>query len=166
MPLRFGINGLGRVGRALLRIARGREDVELAAVNDVVPAHVLARLLARDTVHGRFPGEVTADEGSLVIDGRRVPVFQEADPARIDWHREGVEVVVEATGKLLGRQQAAAHLRGSVRRVVLSANGDPADPSDLTICLGLNERAFDPDQHAVVSNASCTTYSLDRKSVV
>jgi glyceraldehyde 3-phosphate dehydrogenase len=160
MPLRFGINGLGRVGRALLRIARGREDLQLAAVNDVAPAQVLARLIARDSVHGPFAGQVAADQGALMIDGHRVPVFQEADPARLDWSRQEVAVVVEASGRFLGRRQAAAHLRGTVNRVVLTANADPADPADLTLCFGLNEKAFDPRRHAVVSNASCTTNCL------
>jgi glyceraldehyde 3-phosphate dehydrogenase len=160
MPLRFGINGLGRVGRALLRVARGREDLQLAAVNDVVPAPVLARLLARDTVHGPFTGEVRAGDGLLAIDGRRVAVFAEPDPARVDWSREGVEVVVEATGRFIARQGAASHLRGTVRRVVISANADPADPADVTLCRGLNETAFDRRRHAVVSSASCTTYCL------
>jgi glyceraldehyde 3-phosphate dehydrogenase len=170
MPLRFGINGFGRVGRALLRIAHGREELQLAAVNDVVPARVLARLLARDTVHGPFGGRAEADDGGLWIDGRRVPVFAEADPARVDWTGAGVEVVVEATGRFLGRQKAAAHLGGTVRRVVISANADPADPADVALCLGVNclglnclglsEEAFDPDRHAVVSNASCTTNAL------
>ena len=160
MSLRFGINGLGRVGRALLRVARGREELQFAAVNDLAPAPVLARLLARDTVHGPFAGEVHADEGSLVIDGRRIPVFQEPEPARVDWSREEVAVVVEATGRFIGRRPAAAHLRGTVRRVVISANADPADPADATLCFGLNEDAFDPRRHAVVSNASCTTNAL------
>jgi glyceraldehyde 3-phosphate dehydrogenase len=160
MPLRFGINGLGRIGRALLRIAHGRQDLQLAAVNDVVPAHLLARLLARDTVHGPFAARVRAAEGGLAIDGALVPSFQEADPARIDWARHGVEVVVEASGRFLRRQGAAAHLGGTVRRVVLSANADPADPADMTVCLGINEEAFDPERHAVVSNASCTTNCL------
>lgn len=166
MPLRFGINGFGRVGRALLRVAHGREELQLAAVNDVVPAPVLARLLARDTVHGPFGGRVEADDcgdGNLWIDGRRVPVFAEADPARVDWTGAGVEVVVEATGRFLGRRKAAAHLGGTVRRVVISANADPADPADVAVCLGLNGPglgAFDPERHAVVSNASCTTNAL------
>ena len=158
--LRFGINGLGRVGRALLRAARGRPGLKLAAVNDVVPDHVLARLLARDTVHGPFAGEVRSGEGGLAIDGRRVPVFQESDPARVDWAGEGVEVVVEATGRFIRRSQAASHLRGTVRRVVISANADPADPADVTVALGINEEALDPGRHAVISNASCTTNAL------
>lgn len=160
MPLRFGINGFGRVGRALLRVTHGREELQLAAVNDVVPARVLARLLARDTVHGPFGGRVEADDESLWIDGRRVPVFAEADPARVDWTGAEVGVVVEATGRFLGRQRAAAHLGGTVRRVVISANADPSDPADVAVCLGLNGDAFDPDRHAVVSNASCTTNAL------
>jgi glyceraldehyde-3-phosphate dehydrogenase type I len=160
MPIRFGINGFGRIGRALLRAARGREEIGLAAVNDVVPAHVLARLLARDTVHGPFPGEVRAREGGVEIDGRFVPVFQQPDPARIDWTGAGVSVVVEATGRFTGRSRAAAHLQGTVRRVVISANADPHDPADVTLALGINEDAFDPARHAVLSNASCTTNAL------
>jgi glyceraldehyde 3-phosphate dehydrogenase len=160
MPLRFGINGFGRIGRALARAVRGREGLELAAVNDVVAPAVLARLLARDTVHGPFGGEAGAGEGALVIDGRRIPAFQQADPAGVDWPSAGVEVVVEATGRFVRRGLAAAHLRGTVRRVVVSANADPADPADVTLALGINEGAFDPRRHAVVSNASCTTNAL------
>jgi glyceraldehyde-3-phosphate dehydrogenase type I len=159
--MRFGINGFGRIGRALLRAARGREEIELAAINDVVPAHVLARLLARDTVHGPYPGEVRAREGGLEIDGRSVPVFQQSDPSQVDWTDPGVSVVVEATGRFIRRSQAAAHLRGTVRRVVISANADPQDPADATVALGINEGdALDPGRHAVLSNASCTTNAL------
>lgn len=157
MPLRFGINGLGRIGRALLRIAVSRPGLEPAAINDVVPAHVLARLLARDTVHGPFPGTVAAAAGALVIDGRRIPVLQEPDPARVVWEEASVEAVIEATGRFIRREQAAAHLRGGVRHVVVSANGEGLDA---TVCLGLNEGDFDPDRHAVISNASCTTNCL------
>ena len=160
MTLRFGINGLGRVGRALLRIARGREELELAAVNDVVPAPVLARLVARDTVHGPFEGCVAARDNGITLDGRLVPVFQESDPARVDWEGAGVQVVVEATGRFLARSRAAAHLGGTVRHVVISANADPADPADAALCLGVNEGSFDPRRHAVVSNVSCTTNAL------
>lgn len=160
MPIRFGINGFGRIGRALLRAARGREEIELAAINDVVPAHVLARLLARDTVHGPFPGEVRPMEGGLEIDGRFVPVFQQSDPAEVGWTGAGVSAVVESTGRFIGRSRAAAHLRGTVRRVVISANADPHDPADVTVAAGVNEDAFDPGRHAVLSNASCTTNAL------
>ena len=164
MPLRFGINGFGRIGRALLRIAHHNPAIEVAAVNDVVPAPVLARLLARDTLHGPFAASVRAEEGCLVVDGRRIPVFTEPDPARVPWGTAGVEVVVEATGRFLGRARAAAHLGESVRAVVLSANADPADPADATVCFGVNfgvnEDGLDLSRHAVVSNSSCTTNCL------
>lgn len=159
MSLRFAINGFGRIGRALLRAAWQRPEIELAAVNDVVPAAQLARLLARDTVHGPFPGSVEAAEGALRIDGRLVPVLQEPDPARIDWPA-GTVAVVEATGRFLHRARAAAHLHGGVRTVILSANSEPADPADFTVCLGLNEGDWDPERHPVTSNASCTTNCL------
>ncbi len=160
MPLRFGINGFGRIGRALLRAVRAHPEIEVAAVNDVVPAAQLARLLARDTVHGPFPGLVEAEDGVLRVDGRRIPVLQEPDPARIDWSRHGVTAVVEATGRFLRRERMAAHLRGGVTTVLLSANSDPADPADFTLCLGINEGDWDPERQPVVSNASCTTYCL------
>lgn len=160
MPLRFGINGFGRIGRALLRAARAHPEIEVAAVNDVVPAAQLARLLARDTVHGPFPGPVEAEDGALRVDGRRIPVLQEPDPARIDWSRHGVTAVVEATGRFLRRERMAAHLRGGVKTVILSANSDPADPADFTFCLRINEKEWEPARQPVVSNASCTTYCL------
>ncbi len=162
MPIRFAINGLGRVGRALLRIAHDRDDLELAAVNDLVPAAQLARRVARDTVHGRFAEPVEAGAESLVVGGRTIPVFQQPDPAAIDWSREGVEVVVDSTGRFLRRTAAAGHLGGTVRHVVLSANSDPADPADATICLGVNggelgrQAALPP----ILSNSSCTTNCL------
>ncbi|HSS78488.1 MAG TPA: type I glyceraldehyde-3-phosphate dehydrogenase [Thermoanaerobaculia bacterium] len=160
MPIRFAINGLGRVGRALLRVAHDRDDLELAAVNDVVPARQLARLVARDTVHGPFAPRVEAVEGGIALDGRTIPVFQQADPGAIDWSRAGVEVVVEATGRFLGRTAAAGHLGGTVRWVVLSANSDPADPADATIGLGVNDDTLDPVHQEVISNSSCTTNCL------
>jgi glyceraldehyde-3-phosphate dehydrogenase type I len=166
MPLRFAINGFGRIGRALLRIAWDRGGLAVAALNDVVPVRQLAPLLARDSVHGRFRPPVAAEEGALTVGGRRIPFFQEADPARVPWSETGAEVVVEATGRFLGRSQAAAHLRPGeqgVRAVVLSANADPADPADATFCLGLADPdglAWDPERQPVVSNASCTTNCL------
>jgi glyceraldehyde 3-phosphate dehydrogenase len=160
MPIRFAINGLGRVGRALLRVAHDRADLELVAINDVVPAPLLARLVARDTVHGPFSAQIAAVEGGIAIAGRTIPVFQQPDPAAIDWPREGVEVVVEATGRFLRRTAAAGHLGGTVRWVVLSANSDAADPADATISLGVNEGALDAARQTVISNSSCTTNCL------
>lgn len=164
MPIRFAINGLGRVGRALLRIAHDRDGLELAAVNDIVPAAQLARRVARDTVHGPFSSRVEAVEGGLAIGERTIPVFQEPDPTAIDWSREGVEAVVDATGRFLRRTAAAGHLGGTVRWVVLSANSDLADPADATICQGVNDSSLDPERQAagprIISNSSCTTNCL------
>ncbi|HYH45187.1 MAG TPA: type I glyceraldehyde-3-phosphate dehydrogenase [Thermoanaerobaculia bacterium] len=170
MPLRFAINGLGRVGRALLRIACSRPELELeiVAVNDLVSAEVLARLLARDTVHGPFAGRVEGAPGRLVIDGREIPVTAEPEPARIPWAAAGAEVVVEATGRFTRRAAAAGHLQApvqapvqtpgtTVRTVIVSANGEGLDA---TLCLGINEGDFRPGEHRVVSNASCTTNCL------
>jgi glyceraldehyde 3-phosphate dehydrogenase len=160
MSLPYAINGFGRVGRVLLRAAWNRPELELAAINDVVPASQLARLLARDTVHGPFPGRVEIDGDALRIDGRRIPVLQEPDPARLDWAHHGAAAVVEATGRFLHRSRAAAHLHGGARIVILSANSHPADPADFTVCLGVNEKDWDPERHPVTSNASCTTNCL------
>ncbi|HEY2737999.1 MAG TPA: glyceraldehyde 3-phosphate dehydrogenase NAD-binding domain-containing protein, partial [Thermoanaerobaculia bacterium] len=162
MPLRFAINGFGRIGRALLRIAWSRQGLLPVAINDVVPARQLAPLLARDSVHGPFGQPVEVDaSGALAIGDRHIAFFQEDDPARVPWGTAGAEVVVEATGRFLRRGQAAAHLRDGVRAVILSANADPAEPVDATFCLGLREPepAIAPVA-GVVSNASCTTNCL------
>ena len=157
MTVPFAINGLGRIGRAVLRIAAARDDVELVAANDLVPPEVLARLVRRDTVHGPFAGSVEAAEGALVVDGRRVPLTAVPEPAAIPWEASGARVVVEATGAVVTREQAEGHLRGPVERVVWSANRESAD---VTLCLGINDGDYDPDRHRVVSNASCTTNCL------
>ncbi len=162
MPLRFAINGFGRIGRALLRIAWNRPGLLPVAINDVVPARQLAPLLARDSVHGPFGQPVEVDaSGALAVGDRHIPFFQEDDPARVPWGTAGAEIVVEATGRFLRRGQAAAHLRSGVRgvrAVILSANADPAEPVDATFCLGLREP--DGPVTGVVSNASCTTNCL------
>lgn len=153
----IAVNGLGRVGRALVRIAREREDLDVMAVNDQADPAVLARLLAHDTLHGPYPGEVAADGDALILDGRRVPVFRHAEPAAIPWDETGARIVVEATGRFRSRELAAPHLSaggGTVRHVVVSAT---ADGADATFCFGLNHESFDAGRHRVVSNASCTT---------
>jgi glyceraldehyde 3-phosphate dehydrogenase len=153
----FAINGLGRVGRALLRLTRDRPELQLVALNDQADPGALARLVAHDSLHGRFPGTVAASPEGLVVDGRTIPLFREADPARIPWPATGATVVVEATGQFRTRALAAAHLGGSVRRVVVSAT---AEGADATFCFGVNHESFDPARHHVVSNASCTTNCL------
>lgn len=157
MALRVGINGLGRIGRALVRVLRQHPGITLAAVNDPAPPRQIARLLRHDTVHGTYPGEIGWEETGLRIDGRFVPQSRALSPEEIDWEAHGVEVVVEATGRFRRRELAATHLRGSVRRVVVSATVPDADA---TFCVGINDRTFDPGRHHVVSNASCTTNCL------
>ena len=165
MTTRIAINGLGRVGRALVRIARGRGGLEVAAINDPAPPAALARLLAHDSIHGRFPGEVAAEgagrspqeSGALLLDGRRVPVYAEPEPGRIPWDETGAGIVVEATGRFRTRELAGRHLSqrgGTIARVVVSST---AEGADATFCFGLNHERFDPERHRVVSNASCTT---------
>ncbi len=159
MSLRFGVNGLGRIGRALIRIAVTRPELglELAAANDSADSNQLARILRHDTVHGSFPLAVAAGEGTLLFAGRPVPLSRALTPQEIDWSAAGVEVVLEATGKFRRRAAAAGHLTAGVRQVVVSAT--VPDP-DVTVCLGINERVLDPARHRVISNASCTTNCL------
>jgi glyceraldehyde 3-phosphate dehydrogenase len=153
MTVRVGINGFGRVGRCFFRIAQGR-DVEVVAVNDVTATETLAHLLAHDSTFGALPGEVRAEEGAIVVDGTRVVVTAERDPALLDWGALGVDVVIESTGRFRTRDQAALHLKAGARKVLVSA---PGKDVDVTIVLGVNDDAYDPDRHDVISNASCTT---------
>jgi len=153
MTVRVGINGFGRVGRCFFRIARGR-DVEVVAINDVTDTATLAHLLAHDSTFGRFDAEVRAEPGALVVDGRRVAVSSERDPALLDWGALGVDVVVESTGRFRTRDQAALHLKAGARKVVVSA---PGKDVDVTVVLGVNDADYDADRHDVLSNASCTT---------
>ncbi len=157
MPVRFAINGLGRIGRALFRVAHQRPALEVVAVNDLGTAEQLAGLVARDSLHGPFAGAVTAEPGALVVDGRRIAVYNEPDPSAIPWHGEEPALVVDATGRCTTRPKAEAHLRSGVRKVVVSAN---AEGLDLTVCRGVNEAAYDAAEHHLLSGASCTTNCL------
>lgn len=157
MSIPFVLNGAGRIGRALLRIVVHRPGLELVAVNDLAPAPQLANLLAHDTIHGPFAGTVEAREDSLVVDGRRIPVFNEPEPNRIPWLDLMPRIVVDATGTCVDRESAATHLRGSVGKVVVSAN---AKGMDLTLCMGINQTAYEPRHHHLISGASCTTNCL------
>ncbi len=157
MTTRFAINGVGRIGRALIRIASGRPGLELVAINDLASSRQLVPLLAHDTLHGPFPGEVEATERGLILDGRQIVAFQEPDPARIPWQEAEPLIVVDCTGLAKTRALAAAHRRGPIRTVVVSAN---AEGMDLTICLGINHERYDPAAHHLLSAASCTTNCL------
>jgi len=154
MATRVGINGFGRVGRAFTRYAAQRDDIEVVAINDITDARTLAHLLEFDSTYGRFGRPVEWTGNSLLINGLAVPVLGERDPAAIDWGKLGAEVVIESTGKFRGREQAAAHLKGGAKKVIISAPGKEAD---ITIVMGVNDREYDPEVHDVISNASCTT---------
>jgi glyceraldehyde 3-phosphate dehydrogenase len=158
MSVRVAINGFGRIGRNVFRAAADRgSDVEIVAVNDVMDPSTAAHLLRYDSVHGRFPGTVEAGEDALRVDGRQVRVLSVRDPGDLPWRDMGVEVVVESTGLFTKRDDAAKHLSAGARKVIISA---PATDPDVTICLGVNDEAYDPDAHHIVSNASCTTNCL------
>src|ERR1700761_820217 len=154
MTTRVGINGFGRIGRAFTRLALDRDGLEVVAVNDITDARTLAHLLEFDSTYGRLGRNVQYADHALSIGGSQIAVLSERDPALIDWAGLGVDIVVEATGKFRSREAAAAHLKGGARKVLISA---PGKNVDLTVVLGVNEAAYDPQLHDVISNASCTT---------
>jgi glyceraldehyde 3-phosphate dehydrogenase len=159
MPIRVGINGFGRIGRNVVRAAKVMKasELEFVAVNDLTDTKTLAHLLKYDSVHGRFPGDVSAQGDGLGVDGKTVRVLSEKDPAKLPWKDLGVDVVLESTGRFTDRDQAALHLSAGARKVIISA---PAKKEDITIVYGVNHEAYDPGKHHVISNASCTTNCL------
>jgi glyceraldehyde 3-phosphate dehydrogenase len=157
MAVKVGINGFGRIGRNVVRAGLNRKDVEFVAVNDITDTKTLAHLLKYDSVLGPLSETVTADADSVTIGGKKIKVFAQKDPAQIDWNSLGAEVVVESTGFFTDAKDAAKHLHGSVKKVIISA---PAKNEDVTIVLGVNDSAYDPAKHNIISNASCTTNCL------
>jgi len=159
MATRVGINGFGRIGRQVLRTIRERhsDDLQVVAINDLVDVATNAHLLKYDSNYGRFKGEVQVVDGGIAIDGEKISVFAERDPAKIPWGDAGVELVIESTGFFTDGQQAGAHRHDSVKKVIISA---PARNEDVTIVLGVNDEKYDPMRHHVISNASCTTNGL------
>jgi glyceraldehyde 3-phosphate dehydrogenase len=155
MSIRVGINGFGRIGRAFVRRTLEREDIEVVAVNDITDTAILAHLLAFDSTYGRLGQTVSHTDDSLLVTGRLpIRVLSHADPAAIDWGELGADIVIESTGRFRARDDAALHLKGGARKVLLSSPGKNAD---LTVVLGVNTSAYDPAHHDVISNASCTT---------
>jgi glyceraldehyde 3-phosphate dehydrogenase len=159
MAIRVAINGFGRIGRNVLRAAKeaGRTDLDFVAVNDLTDTRTLAHLLRHDSVHGHYKGTVEARESALVVDGDEIRVISEKDPAKLPWGDLGVDVVLECTGRFTNRDDAAKHLDAGARKVIISA---PAKDEDITIVLGVNHESYDPANHHVISNASCTTNCL------
>lgn len=154
---KIGINGFGRIGREVFRVAFSNHEVEVVAVNDLTDAATLAHLLKYDSVHGTFPHEVTVDGDYIVVDGHRVKVLAQTDPGKLPWGELGVEIVVESTGRFTEGPKAKAHLDAGAKKVIISA---PAKQEDITIVMGVNEEKYDPAQHNIISNASCTTNCL------
>ncbi|MGZ8392095.1 MAG: type I glyceraldehyde-3-phosphate dehydrogenase [Gemmatimonadales bacterium] len=159
MAIRVGINGFGRIGRNVVRAAKAMNvsDLEFVAVNDLTDTKTLAHLLKYDSVHGRYQGDVAPKADSISVDGRTIKVLSEKDPAKLPWKDLGVELVLESTGRFTDREQAALHLKGGAKRVIISA---PAKHEDVTIVYGVNHEAYDPAKHQIISNASCTTNCL------
>ncbi|HEX6127933.1 MAG TPA: type I glyceraldehyde-3-phosphate dehydrogenase [Candidatus Limnocylindria bacterium] len=155
---RIGINGFGRIGRQTLKAIMERHpDLEVVAINDLQPVATSAHLFKYDSTYGTFEGEVSAGESSITVDGHEVRAFSEKDPAALPWKEMGVDIVVESTGIFTDATKARAHIDGGARKVIISA---PAKNEDVTVVLGVNEDAYDPQQHHIVSNASCTTNGL------
>ena len=157
MSVKIGINGFGRIGRLVFRAAVESGKAEVVGVNDLVDTKTLAHLLKYDSTHGHFPGTVEAVEGALIVNGKKIAVSAEKDPANLKWKELGAQIVVESTGRFTKKADASKHIAAGAKKVIISA---PADDADLTIVIGVNEKAYDPAKHHVVSNASCTTNCL------
>jgi glyceraldehyde 3-phosphate dehydrogenase len=159
MAIRVGINGFGRIGRNVVRAAQamGAKEIDFVAVNDITSTATLAHLLKYDSVHGRFPGDVVAEKDAIIVAGDAMRVLAEKDPAKLPWKELGVDVVLESTGRFTERSQAALHLEGGARKVIISA---PGKNEDITVVYGVNHESYDPARHDIISNASCTTNCL------
>jgi glyceraldehyde 3-phosphate dehydrogenase len=157
MAVKVGINGFGRIGRNVFRAALKNPEIEIVAVNDLTDAKTLAHLLKYDSVHGTLDAEVSVNGNNIVVNGKEIIVKAERDPAKLGWGELGVEIVVESTGRFTNREDAAKHLEAGAKKVIISA---PAKNEDITIVMGVNHDKYDPANHHVISNASCTTNCL------
>src|SRR6188508_675035 len=157
MAVKVGINGFGRIGRNIFRTSIGDPDIDFVAVNDLTDTRTLAHLLKYDSVLGNLDHKITSTENGISVEGEEFRVFSQRDPAAIDWESVGAEIVVESTGLFTKAEDARKHMRGTVKKVIISA---PAKNEDITIVLGVNEEKYDPAAHHVISNASCTTNCL------
>jgi glyceraldehyde 3-phosphate dehydrogenase len=157
MAVKVGINGFGRIGRNVFRASLGNPELEIVAVNDLTSPATLAHLLKYDSILGNLKNEITSTADSITIDGKTIKVFAERDPSKLDWTSTGAEIVVESTGIFTDGEKAKAHLKGSVKKVIISA---PATNEDVTLVLGVNQGKYDAAKHNIISNASCTTNCL------
>jgi glyceraldehyde 3-phosphate dehydrogenase len=157
MAVKVGINGFGRIGRNVFRAALGNPEIDFVAVNDLTSPAILAHLLKHDSILGNITNDVVAGEDFISVDGKKIKVFAERDPAKLDWASTGAQIVVESTGHFTDATKAKAHLGETVKKVIISA---PASNEDVTLVLGVNQDKYDPAKHNVISNASCTTNCL------
>ncbi|SDW46597.1 glyceraldehyde-3-phosphate dehydrogenase (NAD+) [Marininema mesophilum] len=157
MATKIGINGFGRIGRGVFRVAMKNPELEVVAINDLTDADTLAHLLKYDSIHGKYDGSVEVSSKGLMVDGKEVAVIAERDPAQLPWGELGVEIVVESTGRFTKKADAEKHRQAGAKKVIISA---PANDEDLTIVVGVNEDKYDPVAHNIISNASCTTNCL------
>src|SRR4029079_16405405 len=157
MAVKVGINGFGRIGRNIFRTALGDKDIDFVAVNDITDTKTLAHLLKYDSVLGKLEHDISASENGIKVEGEEFRVFSDREPSLIPWESVGAEIVIESTGRFTKAEDAKKHLRGSVKKVIISA---PAKNEDITIVLGVNQDKYDPAAHHVISNASCTTNCL------
>ncbi|HVP06535.1 MAG TPA: type I glyceraldehyde-3-phosphate dehydrogenase, partial [Candidatus Acidoferrum sp.] len=154
--MKLGINGFGRIGRLVLKAARNT-DLDIVAINDITDAKTLAHLLKYDSIHGKYPGEVTVEGDKIVVDGKKIPVLAEKDPAKLPWKSLGADVILECTGKFTTKDEASKHLTAGARKVLISA---PAKGHDGTFVLGVNSQQYDKAKHNIISIGSCTTNCL------
>jgi len=157
MAIKVGINGFGRIGRNIYRSAMNDPNIDVVAANDLTDPKTLAHLLKHDSVLGNLPNQITAGQDCIKVDDKSVRIFAQKDPAQLDWGSVGAQVVIESTGRFTNAEDAKKHLRGPVKKVIISA---PAKNEDITIVLGVNEEKYDPVKHHILSNASCTTNCL------
>ncbi len=157
MAVKVGINGFGRIGRNVVRAGLHRDDIQFVAVNDLTDTNTLAHLLKYDSVLGPLHEDISHDDSSITVAGKNIKVFATKDPAQLDWNSVGAQIVVESTGRFTDAKEACKHIRGTVKKVIISA---PAKNEDVTIVLGVNDKMYDPAKHNIVSNASCTTNCL------
>ncbi len=157
MATKVAINGFGRIGRNVFRAAADMKNIEIVAVNDLTDAATLAHLLKYDSVHGTFKASVEAGDGEIIVNGKPIKVLKSRDPATLPWKELGVDIVIESTGLFTDQESASKHIQAGARKVIISA---PGKDVDLTICMGVNENDYNPANHNVISNASCTTNCL------
>ena len=159
MAVKVGINGFGRIGRLSLRtiLEKYPNEIEVVALNDIVDSKTNAHLFKYDSSYGIFPGDVSYEEKDIIVNGKKIVVYAERDPGAIPWSDQGVQIVIESTGLFTDAEKAKAHLKGTVKKVLITA---PAKNEDVTIVLGVNEEMYDPAKHNIISNASCTTNCL------